>query len=274
MSSALTRPVADPERRAPRASKPPSLAQPSRVDGGRLSDRLALALQAQIEQGQYAIGSRLPTEMALAATHKVSRTVVREAVHQLKSQGLVQSRQGSGVFVAHESTRHAFRFDPKVLSSLDDVVQMVELRRVVEGEIAALAAERATSQHKLAIRHALYAIDAATQAGQLGVDEDMAFHRLIGEATGNAQFVRLLAMFEVYLRDAMTVTKTNEARRADHMAQVRREHAAIAQAIDDGDPLAARSAVILHHGNGEVRLIDSGVIEARDRPRVVLTAPS
>ncbi|RYG06916.1 MAG: GntR family transcriptional regulator, partial [Burkholderiales bacterium] len=66
----------------------------------RLSDRLALRLGAQIESGQLAPGDRLPTEQQLAAAHGVSRTVVREAMHQLKSRALVVARQGSGVFVA------------------------------------------------------------------------------------------------------------------------------------------------------------------------------
>jgi GntR family transcriptional regulator, transcriptional repressor for pyruvate dehydrogenase complex len=197
----------------------------------------------------------------MAAEHGVSRTVVREAVHQLKSQGLVKSRQGSGVYVADASRRHSFSFDDaKVMGRISDVLHMVELRRIVEGEIAALAAARATPHNKAQIRQAMHAIDAATEAGHLGVDEDLAFHRLISEATGNPQFVRMMSIFEMHLRESMTVTKSYESRRADHMAQVRREHAAIAQAIDDGDPVAARAAVVLHHHNGEVRLIDGGVI--------------
>jgi GntR family transcriptional regulator, transcriptional repressor for pyruvate dehydrogenase complex len=234
---------------------------PQRLESARLSDRLAALIEAQIDGGGLATGARLPTELQLAAAHGVSRTVVREAVHQLKSQGLVRSRQGSGVFVTDPPAHRALAFDPKVLESMDAVVQMVELRRVIEGEMAALAAQRATRAQLAGVKRALLAIDAATERGELGVDEDLGFHRAIGAATGNPQFVRLLGILEAYLRDAMTVTKGHESKRADFMAQVRREHRAILTAIADGNPKAARAAAIEHHLNGELRLIASGVIK-------------
>ena len=242
-------------------SPAPARAPSQRLEAARLSDRLAALIEAQIDGGALVAGDRLPTEQQLATAHGVSRTVVREAVHQLKSQGLVRSRQGSGVFVTEPPAHRALAFDPKVLESMDAVVQMVELRRVIEGEMAALAAQRATRAQQAALGRALAAIDAATERGELGVDEDLAFHRTIGEATGNPQFVRLLAILEAYLRDAMTVTKGHESKRADFMAQVRREHRAIVTAVVAGNPKAARAAAIEHHLNGERRLIASGVIK-------------
>jgi GntR family transcriptional regulator, transcriptional repressor for pyruvate dehydrogenase complex len=235
--------------------------EPQKLQTARLSDRLAALIEAQIDGGALVPGDQLPTEQQLATAHGVSRTVVREAVHQLKSQGLVRSRQGSGVFVTEPPAHRALAFDPKLLESMDAVVQMVELRRVIEGEMAALAAQRATRAQQAALKRALLAIDAATERGELGVDEDLGFHRAIGEATGNPQFVRLLGTLEAYLRDAMTVTKGYESKRADFMAQVRREHRAIVAAIADGNPKAARAAAIEHHLNGERRLIVSGVIK-------------
>jgi GntR family transcriptional regulator, transcriptional repressor for pyruvate dehydrogenase complex len=240
-----------------------------KLHAARLSDRLAALIGAQIDGGALAPGDRLPTEQRLADAHGVSRTVVREAVHQLKSQGLVRSRQGSGVFVTEPPAHRALAFDPKVLESMDAVVQMVELRRVIEGEMAALAAQRATRTQVAAVKHALLAIDAATERGELGVEEDLGFHRAVGEATGNPQFVRLLGILEAYLRDAMTVTKGHESKRADFMAQVRREHRAILAAIVAGNPKAARAAAIEHHLNGERRLILAGVIKPSRVKRVI-----
>jgi GntR family transcriptional repressor for pyruvate dehydrogenase complex len=242
-------------------------AAPQKLEAARLSDRLAALIEQQIDAGALQAGDRLPTEQQLAAAHGVSRTVVREAVHQLKSQGLVRSRQGSGVYVTEPPAHRALAFDPKVLESMDAVVQMVELRRVIEGEMAALAAQRATRAQLAGLKRAIVAIDEATERGELGVDEDLAFHRAIGEATGNPQFVRLLGILEAYLRDAMTVTKGHESKRADFMAQVRREHRAILTAIVDGNPKAARVAAIEHHLNGERRLIVAGVIKPSRAPR-------
>ncbi len=217
-----------------------TLQSPRPFDRESLADRLAARLAAQIEGGGLEPGDRMPTEAQLASTHGVSRSVVREAVHRIKSRGLLVSRQGSGVFVAAPPAHRALEFDPAVLESVDAVVQIVEVRRVLEGEIAALAAERATRAQLAKLRRALAAIDAASAAGGDGVSEDLAFHRLIGEATGNPQFVRLLGFLEQYLREAMRVTRGNEARRADFMEAVRREHAAIVDAIAARDGRAAR----------------------------------
>jgi GntR family transcriptional regulator, transcriptional repressor for pyruvate dehydrogenase complex len=240
-----------------------------RLEAERLSDRLAALIESQIDGGDLKTGDRLPTEQQLAGAHGVSRTVVREAVHQLKSQGLVRSRQGSGVFVTEPPAHRALAFDPKLLESMDAVVQMVEVRRVIEGEMAALAAQRASRLQQAALKRALLAIDAATGRGELGVEEDLGFHRAIGEATGNPQFVRLLGIIESYVRDAMTVTKGHESKRADFMAQVRREHRAIVNAIVARDGKAARAAAIEHHLNGEHRLIVSGVIKPSRAKRVI-----
>ncbi len=238
----------------------------------RLSDQLALRLDGQIASGELRPGDRLPTEQQLAATHGVSRTVVREAVHQLKSRQLVVSRQGSGVFVSPTPLNQPLAFDPSVLGSLQAVVHVVEVRRVLEGEMAALAAERATRTQVGAMRRALKAIDAAAAAGHDGVVEDLAFHRCIGEATGNPQFRLLLGFLEQYLREAMRVTRGNEARRLDFMEAVRLEHLAIVEAIAARDPAAARCRAREHLAHGARRLVEGGVISGQRRKPGLATA--
>ena len=226
----------------------------------RLSDRLAVLLGEQIDSGRLRPGDKLPTEQQIALAHGVSRTVVREAVHQLKSRERVVSRQGSGVFVAPPPTHRPLEFDPSVLGSLQAVVHVVEVRRVIEAEMAALAAERATRAQVASMRRALRAIDVASSAGRDGIVEDVAFHRSIGEATGNPQFTLLLGFLEQYLREGMRITRGNEARRLDFMEAVRTEHRAIVDAIEARDPTAARHHAREHLLRGEQRLIEGGVI--------------
>jgi len=238
----------------------------------RLSDRLAAWLAAQVEGGALHPGERLPTEPQLALAHGVSRTVVREAVHQLKSRGLLVSRQGSGVFVAAPPAHRPLAFDPQVLESLASVVQIVEVRRALEGEIAALAAQRASRAQIAGLRRALAAIDTAVAAGGDGVAEDLAFHRAVAEATGNPQFSRLLGFLEQYLREAMRVTRGNEARRADFMHEVRQEHRAIVAAIAARDAAAARRVATEHLLLAAHRLEVGGVIGAALPPRRGRTA--
>lgn len=237
---------------------PPAGGSP--IAARRLSDQLADALAAQLAGGRLVPGDRLPTEQQLAAAHGVSRTVVREAVHQLRSQGLLVSRQGSGVYVADGAAHRPLPFDPSVLGSLDAVAQVVEVRRALEGEIAALAAARATRAQVAGLRRALKAIDEAAAAGRDGVDEDLAFHRAVAQATGNAQFERLLGFLEQYLREAMRVTRGNEARRADFADAVRAEHRALVDAIAAGDAAAARRAAVRHMQRAAHRLVAGGVL--------------
>jgi GntR family transcriptional regulator, transcriptional repressor for pyruvate dehydrogenase complex len=227
----------------------------------RLSDRLASLLAAQLDSGVLEPGDRLPTEAQIALQHGVSRTVVREAVHQLKSRGLVRSRQGSGVFVASRPVHQSLAFDPTVLESMTAVIQVVELRRVLEGEMAALAAQRATREQVRALKRSLLAIDAAMAQGRDGIDEDMAFHHAIAESTGNPQFARLLGFLEQYLREAMRVTKSNEARHPDFLQQVRAEHRAIVEAIAARNVEGARRCATEHLRRGQWRLENGGTLQ-------------
>ncbi|MEQ1807670.1 MAG: FCD domain-containing protein [Burkholderiaceae bacterium] len=247
----------------PPAARPGAAPEVHALVAERLSDRLASLLAAQVEGGALTPGDRLPTEAQLALRHGVSRTVVREAVHQLKSRGLLRSRQGSGVFVAIPPRNQPLAFDPKVLESMTAVFQVVELRRVLEGEMAALAAQRATREQVRTLKRSLLAIDVAMDGGRDGVDEDMAFHRAIAESTGNPQFTRLLAFLEQYLREAMRITKGNEARNADFLQQVRAEHSAIVAAIAARDAEAARRCATEHLRRGHWRLEAGGVILRR-----------
>ncbi len=239
-----------------------------------LADRLATLLSGQIEGGALAPGDRLPTEAQLAQTHGVSRSVVREAVHRIKSRGLVTARQGSGVYVAEPARHKPLAFDPAVLGSVNAVVDVVEVRRALEGEMAALAAARASRAQLAALRRALIAIDTAAAAGHDGVEEDLAFHRTIGEATGNPQFGLLLGFLEQYLREAMRITRRNDARSADFMDAVRSEHRQILDAIASRNPATARRAATRHLVHGARRLEQGGVIAPRAKTLAAKPAPS
>ena len=219
-------------------------ARPLAADG--LSDRLATALRQRIDGGALQPGDRLPTEMQLAAQYAVSRTVVREAVSRLRSMGLLVARQGSGVFVAAREAARPLPFDASVLADLGAVLDVVEVRRALEAEVAALAARRASAAQRQAIVLALQRVDQSVASGSAAVDEDLAFHQTIADAAGNPQFARLLRHLEQYLREAMAVTRRNESLKAEYRDQVRQEHRAIVDAILAGDAQAARAAAATH----------------------------
>jgi GntR family transcriptional regulator, transcriptional repressor for pyruvate dehydrogenase complex len=214
----------------------------------------AAQLLSRIEDGALPANARLPTETQMSAQFGVSRTVVREAVSRLKSMGRLISRQGSGVFVAPLNSARALAFDPSVLGSMDAVLQVVEVRRVLEGEVCALAAERMNAQKAGQIKQALDRLNQAVAQGHDGVEEDLAFHRSIARAADNPHFEHLLGFLEQYQRDAMRVTRANESMHQAFLSAVNREHQAMVVAITQGDRAAARRAAVRHMANAAKRI--------------------
>ena len=107
------------------------------MDASRnLTERVARLLREKIDRGDFAVGTKLPAEGRMALQLGVSRTVVREAVSRLKSDGLLESRQGSGVFVVSQTSLAPLRVDPGVVDSVSAVVEMIDLRRAIEAEAA------------------------------------------------------------------------------------------------------------------------------------------
>ena len=222
--------------------------------GARLSDQVAEQLAAEIRRGGLAPGDKLPTEARLVEQFGVSRTVVREAVSRLKSLGLVDSRQGRGVFVRQPSAFAPLNFEAQHAASQEAVIQMVEVRRALEAEVAALAAQRRSASDMRRIQTAVKALETAVQRGGNGVSEDVQFHRAIAEAAGNPFLLQTLEYLGQFLHGATQVTRANEARRLDFAQQVQDEHAAIVQAVQAGDAQAARLAAAGHMDNAIRRI--------------------
>ncbi|MEU5001267.1 FadR/GntR family transcriptional regulator [Streptomyces sp. NPDC021622] len=251
----------------------------SKVSGPvRLADRVAAILAEEIESGRLAEGDKLPTEVELVKQLGVSRTVIREAVSRLRNAGLVEPRQGRGVFVMPRRTR-PLDLEAETGAGASEtkakVLQIVEVRRAMEGEAASLAATRATPQDVDRMRQSLAAIDEAVAAGGDGVDEDLAFHQSIAESTGNAVMVSTVRYLGEVLRSGIRVTRANEARRDDFIEAVRVEHHAILAAVESGDARAARSAVRRHlkHAASRLQDADDGFWTEADDLEVDLDAP-
>ena len=222
--------------------------------GARLSVQVADQLAAQIHAGEFTPGDKLPTEAKLVEQFQVSRTVVREAMSRLKSLGLIESRQGSGVYVSASPAFAPLNFDARHAESKVAVLQMVEVRRALEAEVAGLAAMRRTDADVARIQVAVQQLEQAAAEGHKGVDEDVLFHRAIAEATRNPFLISTLDYLAQFLKGATGVTRANEARRADFMDAVRSEHLAIVQAIQAGDAVAARAAAARHMDNAVARI--------------------
>lgn len=225
---------------------------------GTLGSRVAGKLRQKIRDEGLAPGTRLPSEQAMALHFGVSRSVVREALALLKDEGILSTRKGSGAFICQSQDAQIAKEDELTEQSVQSLLNLIEVRRGLEAETAALAAVRRTPGQLAEIEHALRRIEEAVASGVSGVEEDVRFHLSIAEATGNPYWVKFVEMFAQPTRSAVKVTRANEARRVDFSNQVRREHEKIFDAIAAGDPDLARAAATEHmvHAAERVRQAD------------------
>ena len=226
---------------------------------GTLTDRVFKALVQLIGGENFPPGSRLPSELKMASRFGVSRTVIREAVSRLKSEGLVESRQGSGIFVSERNMHAPFRINPNFMDSIHSVLEVVELRLSLEGEIASLAAKRRTRGQMAAIKRALKQIELDELEGKDGVEADIAFHQSIAEATGNPHFLALTEFLFNFLTKATLITRSYEATKAALSQQVKDEHRSIVDAISRQEPETARLAARRHMEGASRRLESEGI---------------
>ena len=221
---------------------------------GMLADEIAEYLSSKIRSGVFPYGAKLPTEHSLSDQFGVSRTVVREAISRIKSDGLVTSRQGSGVYVAHSATRRSFKLGEQ-LAEPGDVLALFELRQPLELASARLAAARRTEDDLERIRKAHAAMEDSSDWSEEGVLADLAFHHEIALATGNAYYADFMAFLCGALQDTIRAARSGSGRPEIKQITIG-EHARILLAIEQRDPESAAIAMSTHLQGAKERMSD------------------
>lgn len=151
-------------------------------------EQLVSQIERKVATGELASGDKLPTERELAAAFGVSRGVVRDAIRVLTTMGLVEVRQGSGVYVRNDpiptiSRALTLSVTPDELS----IYSLFEFREPLETLAARLAAERSTQANREAIRRKAVITEVAAKNNDFSTFSraDWGFHSAIGEASGN-----------------------------------------------------------------------------------------
>ena len=223
-----------------------------------LVDHVVEEVVQAILRGDYVVGSELPAAEKLAEGFGVSMTVIREAMRALRSQGLVQVSQGKRPVVAKVDSSATASMLGLTLGRAGSMENLMQVRWVLEVEVAALAAEHATKEHIARLESAVDEMrDGNTIERQ--VDSDVQFHRLLAEATGNPLFPILLKSLEDLLREFRRRTVIVRGVRSGVG-----EHAAVLKAVRSRDPEAARAAMIRHMKLAE-RSLEKG-LSARGTP--------
>ncbi len=207
----------------------------------RIHEEIVAQIQEQLSSGQLKPGDQLPSERQLAEKFQVSRASVREAMRALESMGLVKIRSGDGTYVASSVDCLLSPLSPANLRH-DLLHDIFEARKLLEPEIAALAAKRAIPQEieRLeAIRS-----DQARQiaAGESGVEADTAFHSMLAQVVKNRVFLRLNESIVDSLRESRERSLRVPGRPARSLAG----HRAILAAIRSRNAAKARRAMLAH----------------------------
>jgi DNA-binding FadR family transcriptional regulator len=191
----------------------------------------------------------------MIAAFGVSRSVVREAIAALRSEGLVETRQGAGAFVVGDKSKRPFRIDPRSLQSVQAVLDLMELRMGVEIEAAGLAALRRDRDALRMVEKTLRAFEEAIDRGEDAVEADFNFHRALVGATGNEYFVSFLDYlgWHIIPRRNIQVSTQDTASQQVYLKKVHAEHKTIVRAIEAGDARAARAAMRRHLERGRER---------------------
>ena len=211
------------------------------VEKINLVQEVVTRLRARILSRHFGPDGVLPSEGEMARGFGVSRTVIREAMHALRAEGLVEVSQGRPPRVRPVDPMVAATSLQSVLQRSDaSLLHLVEARRPLEAEIAALAAQRAGASQKEALAEAIHRQETAKSIDDQ-IIADMEFHDLLAAASNNSVFQILLTTVTELLRRSRQTTITRVGRE-----RALEGHRAILDAIEAGDAQAARNAM-LHH---------------------------
>lgn len=216
------------------------------IQSVKVFERVAAQIEKRILEGELRIGDRLPTERALAEQFHVSRTAVREAMKILAQKGLVDMRPGRGTIVvdgAREAMENSIgllmRMKSGEVGSSDD---LVEVRAILETEIAALAAARATEIEIAAMREAIRVMDESLDDADAFITADNSFHEALAQATQNALILTLLnSIVNLLSEQRKQIFEVDGGPQRGQM-----HHRRILECVIRRDPASARAAMGAH----------------------------
>lgn len=222
----------------------------------KIYEEIVEQLKAMITKGELEPGDKLPSEREMAESLGVSRASVREALTTLEAIGILEIKPGEGTFV--RQTSHAETFAPLALVlavERNPEAQMMEVRRVLETEMAALAAERANEEdiHKIEVILEQFK---NTHTTQEAVEADLRFHFAIAEATQNTILLRLMNTVADLMHHTFRSKREQLYASPNMSQQINQEHEAIYLAIRDRNPQAARQKMLAH-----INHIEAGIKE-------------
>ena len=213
----------------------------------KIYEEIVEQLRELISTGTFNPGDKLPSERDMAQMLGVSRASVREAVVALQAMGVLDVKPGEGTFVSASMNSEMIEPLALVLSvERNPLAQLMEVRRILEAEAAALAAQRATEQDRLKMVEVLNDMKATAERHEQGVEFDLFFHFSIAYATKNTLLLIIIKTLDNMMHQTFLVDRTEMYSNPKTAERILNEHQVILDAILAGDPAAAREGMLQH----------------------------
>jgi DNA-binding FadR family transcriptional regulator len=215
------------------------------TDKTRRFRQVAAQLEELIERGQWAVGARLPGEREMIKRFAVSRTVFREALILLELKGVVEIRVGSGTYIRPKNMTDGGLPGSGLMESAKPF-DLIFARRLVESEVARLAALTATPDDLKKMRIALKQMETDAEPFMHRHISDKAFHLAIAEATRNPALMFVVAAYWDAYRKCIVDGASSIARRPENRERALADHSAIYFCIEAKDGAGAAAAMQAH----------------------------
>lgn len=210
----------------------------------RLYEKIVEQIETRIVDGELNAGDKLSSERELAKQFGVSRTSVREAMKALTLKGLIEVMPGRGTFITDQTSRtlrHSLNLMVQV-GKREANKYLIELREILEPEIAAISASRANKGDVAAMREAVEIMDRSMDNISAYIEADLDFHLALAESIQNPLILVLLDLLIVELREQRFRSANVEG--SLHRGQP--HHKAILAAVEKGNAENARRIMIAH----------------------------
>ena len=218
-----------------------------KVQSRKMYEDVVEQLKEIISNGNLKPGDKLPSVRELSQSFNVGQSTIREALSVLKTVGLIETRQGEGTFIRH--------FDPSILNqsipdyllvSKEDIIDLLDVRKMLERGSVALAAQRRTDEDLKKIKNVITQMESDLTSDTFGEEADWAFHFAIAEASCNKILISLMEQLSTTMRKALKASRSRLYTTPGMPERLLAEHRNIYQAIQEQHVTKAEERMIAH----------------------------
>ncbi len=213
----------------------------------KMSEDVAEQIKNIISEGELQPGDRLPSVRSLSESFQVGQSTIREAFSALKTIGLIETRQGEGTFVRnYDSVSLHQPIADYIFLRKEDIIDLLDVRKMLERGTVALAAKRRTNADLLKIEKAIEQMKQDLSSKNFGEEADWAFHFAVAEASKNQIVISLMEELSAKIKKALKASRTRLYEMREMPEKLLNEHRNIFLAIQEKNVELAEKRMVAH----------------------------